>query len=69
MATRWRKCASCGGTCHWHDTDWVCDWCGDEWNEDFGVEYREPGMCRAKNCGLPEHSISEHPHGQPVEAS
>ena len=25
------QCPSCHGTCYWHDTDWVCDDCGDEW--------------------------------------
>ena len=38
-----RKCASCGGTCHWHDTDWVCNACGDEWQIEHSLEYACPG--------------------------
>lgn len=39
----WRRCSSCGGVCHWHDTDWVCRDCGDEWSEDFAPKYAAPG--------------------------
>jgi hypothetical protein len=38
-----RKCPSCGGLCHFHDTAWVCDRCGDEWDADHGREFNAPG--------------------------
>lgn len=39
----WRSCSSCGGVCHFHDTDWVCETCGDEWNEEHDPKYASPG--------------------------
>jgi len=38
----WRRCASCLGVCHLHDTDWVCADCGDEWGPDLDG-YGYPG--------------------------
>lgn len=38
----WRRCSSCLGICHWHDTAWVCDDCGDEWDEDHNPKYGPP---------------------------
>lgn len=38
----WRRCSGCGGVCHWHDTDWVCGRCGDEWGPDHGQQYSPP---------------------------
>jgi hypothetical protein len=37
----WARCPSCRGICHFHDTDWVCSACGDEWPE-ASLEARGP---------------------------
>lgn len=43
----WRRCAACGGVCHWHEDHWVCDdeadGCGAEWNSEHDPKYRAPG--------------------------
>ena len=37
-----RTCSACGGTCHWHDTAWVCGRCGSEWDADHSPQYAIP---------------------------
>lgn len=44
----WRRCASCGGVCHWHDINWVCGRCGDEFDEDHCLSYLPPGIERLR---------------------
>jgi hypothetical protein len=39
----WRRCAACGGVCHFHDTHWVCEDCESEWDQDHDPKYRAPG--------------------------
>lgn len=41
--TSWRRCPSCSGVCHWRDTAWVCDECGDEWDADHDPTLAAPG--------------------------
>lgn len=52
-------CASCGGPCYWHDTEWVCERCGDEWNADHGPEYRHPEDKRTTRILVCEHDGHE----------
>ena len=38
-----RTCAACGARCYFHDTHWVCDRCGSEWDTDHdSVQYVNP---------------------------
>lgn len=54
MARRtWRRCPACGGSCHWHEDHWVCDYdpvdyagCGAEWNSDHDPKFMAPGDVR-----------------------
>jgi hypothetical protein len=40
----WRRCSACRGVCHFHDTDWVCEGCGSEWNADHDPKFDAPAL-------------------------